>query len=179
LLPASTCSRHDVARLRVEYFQRQHVVAAEAGNRAGNGRLEVFADRHLARDLAGDALVGRTFHQPQRLLHPIVRKYLEEGRLLERDREGDFECAVEERLAGGVDEVREDDGVEVGERRRRGAAGQRCQERTERDQQHQDSGNAHPPRAGPERLQRGLGHDPAQRVHFLFARRQHGGKGRG
>jgi hypothetical protein len=41
-------ARHHVAALRVDGFDRDHVVAAEAGNRPGQQRFQLFALRHFA-----------------------------------------------------------------------------------------------------------------------------------
>ena len=71
----STCSRAmHVAGLRVDRLERDHVMAAETGDRSGNERLELLAPRDLARERARDALVGRTLHQTQRVAHAARRE---------------------------------------------------------------------------------------------------------
>jgi len=60
-------------------------------------------------------LGGRTAHQLQRRANFAVGKNVEEGRLFEIDGEGLALGAVEDRFAGGVDEIGEDDGVFLGE----------------------------------------------------------------
>ncbi len=60
-------------------------------------------------------LGGRAAHQLQRLADFAVGKNVEEGRLFEIDGEGLLERAVEDRVAGGVGEVGEDDGIFLGE----------------------------------------------------------------
>ena len=60
-------ARQDFAGFRVDRFQREDVVASEAGDGAGNERLELLAPGNLARDRPRDALVGRALHQTQGL----------------------------------------------------------------------------------------------------------------
>ena len=109
-------ARHHVAGLRVDRFDAEHVVFAEAHDRTGQQRLELLALRDLARDRSRDRLVGRALHQAQRLPRPLVRKHLEERRLLQRHRKRDLQRAVEHRLAGGVLEIGQHDGVLLGQR---------------------------------------------------------------
>ena len=109
-------ARHHVAGLGVDGFEREHVVASETGDRAGEQRLELFAPRNLARKGAGEALVRRALHQSQGLSRTVVWKHLQKRRLLQRHRQRHFERAVEDRLAGCVFEVGQDDRVLLGQR---------------------------------------------------------------
>ena len=144
----STCSlpgrfhllaRHHVAGLRVDRFEREDVVASERCDRAGEQRLQLLALRDFARDRARDRLVGRALHQPQGVAHAFVRKHLQERRLLERDRQRHLQRAVEHRLAGGVREVGQHDGVVRGQRL---IAAPRQEERNGDDAERHDGGNA-------------------------------------
>ncbi len=65
----------------------------------------------------GDVLGGCAAHQLQRLADFAVGKNVEEGGLFEIDGQRLLQGAVEDRVAGGVDEVGEDDSVFLGERR--------------------------------------------------------------
>ena len=98
LLAASACSRAITSPVSALIASSvEHVVASEARDRTGEQRLQLLAPRDLARDRARDALVRRTLHQPQRLAHPLVRKDLQERRLLQRDGQRHLQRAVEHR----------------------------------------------------------------------------------
>ena len=111
LVDLDLLARHHVAALRVDRLETDDVVAAQAGDRARDERLQLFALRNLARERPGDALVGRALHEQQVLARALVRKHLQERRLFQRDGQGDLQRAVEHRIAGGVDEVGQDDRV--------------------------------------------------------------------
>ena len=69
----------------------------------------------LAGQLAGEPRIFGLGHQRQRLRHALVRKQVQKRRLLQLRRQPLPQRAVEDRIAGGVGEVGEDDGVLLGQ----------------------------------------------------------------
>ena len=106
--------------------QPQHVAAPAAGNRSfeDTGAVRSLAD--LPRDRGCEARLGRLAHHAQGVLHALLRHQSDERRLLELYRETLAKRLVEDRVAGGVGEIGEDDGVLHGQprsARERGVAG--------------------------------------------------------
>ena len=116
-LPAASAllTGEGIAGLRVGGFEGDDVIGAEAGDGAGDDGLGVFADRDFLGEIAGDAFVGLASHEAERVLNLGFGKQVQIGRLFQLHGEGLFEGAIENGIAGGVDEVGEDDGVFVGE----------------------------------------------------------------
>src|SRR6266508_2232812 len=107
--------------LSVDRFQRYHVIASEAGNRPDEQRLDPTPLADLAPELARDFLIVRPFHQPERLSGALFGEAVEVGRLFKLHRQALFERAVKDRIARGVDEVREQNRVFISQRRPAGA----------------------------------------------------------
>ncbi len=57
-----------IARLRVGGFERDDVIAAQAGDGAGDDGLGVFALRNFLGKVASDALVGFSSHEAKSIL---------------------------------------------------------------------------------------------------------------
>ena len=62
-------------------------------------------------DIAGDALIACTPHEVQRFLDPGFGKDIEIGCLLELSGESLFQCTVEYGVAGGINEISEQNSV--------------------------------------------------------------------
>ena len=92
-------------------------MAPKRRNRSRNhhGSTQPLAD--LARHHAGDALIGGSGHQRQRLPDALSREDAQERRLLELNRQRLLKRAVEHRFAGGVHEIGDEHRVAVGEHR--------------------------------------------------------------
>ena len=104
-----------VPRVAVHRLQANHVLAAQPGNRAGQHGLAARALADLARHLRRQPVTGGTAHQLQCLVHLALGNQVEKGRLLKLYRESLLQRVVEDRVAGLVVKVGEDDGVFVGE----------------------------------------------------------------
>ncbi len=104
-----------VARIASDRIQADDVLAAKVGDGSSENGFAAGAEAEFPGNVRGDVLGGRAAHQLQRLADFAVGKNVEEGGLFEIDGEGLLEGAVEDRVAGGVDEVGEDDGVFLGE----------------------------------------------------------------
>src|SRR5262249_30024323 len=113
--------RDRLPALTVDRFQRDHVIASEAGNRPYEQRLNPAPLADLAPHLARDLLIVRTLHQPEGLSGALFGEDVQIGRLFKLYRQALFERAVEDRIARGVDEVREQNRVLVSQRRPGGA----------------------------------------------------------
>src|SRR5208282_583253 len=68
-----------------------------------------------AGNVVGDAFVGRAAHEAQGFANAGFGQQIQVGGLLELDGEGLLQGSVEHGIAGGVDEVGENDGVFFGE----------------------------------------------------------------
>jgi hypothetical protein len=87
---------------------------AESRDGTVQSRFDVFAFAEFTSQIAGNALVRRTAHELEGFADLLVRIDRQKGRLLELDSKGLLQCSIKNRVAGGVDEVGEDDGVFVG-----------------------------------------------------------------
>ncbi len=105
-----------VAGLGVVGFQSDDVIVAEAGDGAGDDGFGVFAEGNFAGQVFGDALIGLAAHEAESVLNFGFGEQVEVGRLLELNGKGLLQSAVENGVAGGIDEFREDYGIFVGER---------------------------------------------------------------
>src|SRR5215216_1611980 len=110
-------ARDRLAALAVDRLQRDDVIASEAGDRADEQRLDPAPLADLAPDLTSDLLILRPLHQSERLSRALFGEDVQEGRLLELNRQTLFECPVKDLIAGRVDEVREQDRIFTSQRR--------------------------------------------------------------
>ena len=107
--------RQHLAGAAVRGFQADDVLAAEAGNRAGQHGLAAGALTDFSGDLGRQAVAGRTAHQFQSLIHLALGKKIEKGRLSELHRQSLLERIVEDRIARLIVEIGKNNGVFFGE----------------------------------------------------------------
>ena len=100
-------ARQRFAGTGVDRIQRDHILAAEIGDRASQHGFDAVALADFASHVAGDALVGRAPHELQRLPHLLVGEDVQVRRLLQIDRQRLLERAVENRIGRGVHEIRD------------------------------------------------------------------------
>jgi len=100
-----------VAGLRVEGGKCDHIMRAEGSDASGQHGLGVFAQADFTGDVAGDALVLGASHKAQGFVDPGLGEQVQIGRLLELRGQRLLQRAVEDAVAGGVDEVGKQDGV--------------------------------------------------------------------
>ena len=105
----------DVAAAAALGAQSQHVLRAEAGDRALEHRAAAEAFAGLAGHRAGQWGVGGMAHQPQRLADALVRDEAEKGRLLQLHCQALSQGVVEHRVAGGVHEISDNERRRVGQ----------------------------------------------------------------
>jgi len=105
----------DIAAAATQCLDADGIAVAHGGNRAGQQRFAGSPHANLAAHVAGDALAAGLSHQLQGLVQLAVGEDIEERRLFEVDRQGFFERAVENRIAGSVCEVGDHDGVFLGQ----------------------------------------------------------------
>ena len=74
------CQRFSGAR--VDRIQRDHILAAQVGNRAVQHGFDAHALADFASYLSGDALIGRTPHELQRLPYLLLWEDIQIGGLL-------------------------------------------------------------------------------------------------
>jgi len=96
-----------VTRCGIDGAECHHVLAPHAGDRSDQKRFHPRALGDFAPDARSDALLWRFAHHGQRLARPFVRDDVQEGRLLQVDSQRFLERPVENRIAGGIDEIRE------------------------------------------------------------------------
>ena len=116
---------------RAHGLQVDHVVAAEARNRPKQQRLDALALRDLAREIPRHALVRRSSDVAKRLADACLGHDVEVRALPQFNRHGLLERAVEDFVAGGIDEVGDQDAVLV--REGRGATGRTGARKVHRD----------------------------------------------
>ncbi len=110
------CSLASTSPLRqFTAFSPNDILAAQTGDGAfdGGGAGGALAD--FAGQLAGEPCVFGLGHQGQRLRDALVGKQVQKWRLLQLCRKPLPQRAVEDRIAGGVGEIGENDGVLLGE----------------------------------------------------------------
>ena len=78
---------------------------AQAGDGAGQHGFDALALADFAGDLVGQAFIRRLAHEVQGLADFRLRHDVQVWRLLELHRQSLLQSAVENRVAGGVDEV--------------------------------------------------------------------------
>ena len=105
-----------ISGLRVDRVQINHVMAAQGGNRARQHGFYAIPHADFPRHIAGHPLIGRPAHQAQRCLDPRLRKNVQIRRLLQLHRQRLLQRSVEDSVAGGVDEVSQQDGIFFGQR---------------------------------------------------------------
>ena len=72
-------------------------------------------DEHLTRQLAREPGIFRLCHQSQRLCHTLIREQVQKRRLLQLCRQPLTQRTIEDRIAGCVGELGEDDAVLLAE----------------------------------------------------------------
>ncbi len=92
-------------------LKRDDVLVAQPGDAPVDDGFDALADADLAGDLRSDLGVGRFAEILQALAKVLLADNGQKGRLLELDFEGLGERGVEDRIAGLVSEVGEDDGI--------------------------------------------------------------------
>ena len=107
-----------VSSVAVPRAQAQDILASKAGDRAfqNHGACRSLAD--LLRHIRRQPRLFRLSHQRQLLLDLPVRNQAEERRLLKLHGQSLAQRVVKHRVAGLVLEIREDNRVLLGERRR-------------------------------------------------------------
>ena len=92
-------------------------MAAETGDGAGEHGLDAFAQTDFTGHSAGYSLIGGAPHEAQGFMNPRFRENIQVGRLLQFHCQRLFQRPVENSVAGGVDEVSEQDTVFLGQLR--------------------------------------------------------------
>ena len=105
----------DAARRAVPGAQAQHILAAKTGNRPLQSHRTCGSLADLLRDVRRHPRVFRLAHQRQHLLDLPVRNH-GKRRLFELERQPLTERIVKDGIAGLVVEVRQHDGVLLGQR---------------------------------------------------------------
>ena len=108
----------NAAGIAVPGAQAQHVLAAEAGDRAIQNCGARGSLTDLLREFRSQPRLLRLSHQRQLLLDLPVRNQAEERRLLKLHRQSLAQRVVEDRVTSLVVEIRENNRVLLGERRR-------------------------------------------------------------
>ena len=90
-------------------------MSAKAGDRAVDGCFRTRALANFTREIAGETLVGLLAHHAQRLVDFVVGDNIQKWGLREIDGERLLQRVVENGIAGGVGEIRDDDGIALGE----------------------------------------------------------------
>ncbi len=136
-----------LAGAAVRRRQSNHVIGSKRRDASVDRRGGTDPLTEFPRHLAGNAIVRRSRHQRQRPANPIRGNDAEEGRLLELDDHRLLQGAVEERVAGRIDEIGDDDGVAIGQRRRRPRIEERADScRNGRERSAGDRPSSQPPR---------------------------------
>ena len=106
----------NVSGVAVLRAQAQHILASKACDRAfqNRARLPVRSQTCWASSTS-QLRVFRLSHQSQRLLDLAVRNQAEERRLLKLHRQSLAQRVVKHRIAGLIVEIREDNGILVGQ----------------------------------------------------------------
>ena len=104
-----------IAIVAVHGFQADDVLRAQAGDGAfdGGGAGGALAD--VASEIVSEAGVFWLRHEGERLRDALVGEQVQERGLFQLRREALAKRAIEDGVAGGVDEVGEDDGIFFGE----------------------------------------------------------------
>jgi hypothetical protein len=100
-----------LAALAVDGLQADNVMASEAGDRTGEHGLDVFALANFQSPALGHAFVRRQAHIRKRFAYLLVRHQVQKRRLLQLYDESLLHGAVKNWFTGGVDEIRQQDGV--------------------------------------------------------------------
>ena len=98
-----------VAGAGIDGIDCNDVVAAERCNRANQHGFQTLPLADFPRYVARHAGFRRTIHQAQRLLDTFIRENIQEGRLFELHGERLLERTIKHRIAGSVDEIRDQD----------------------------------------------------------------------
>src|SRR4029077_8228376 len=84
---------------------------AYARNRAAQKRVAASSLTDFASYLLGQPFILRPFHHLQNIAYLLVGEDIQERRLFQLYTQPLLQCVVENRIAGGVGEIREHDGV--------------------------------------------------------------------
>src|SRR6266540_3703223 len=130
-------ARNRVASLRVDRFQRDHVVVSQARNRTHEHGLQSLTLADLTPNLSGHALIWRAPHESERTAHTVFGKNIQKRRLTELHSQRLLERSIKDRVSGRVDEIRQEDRVLFGQGTRaaklkeenRRSNGNRCESR--------------------------------------------------
>ena len=101
----------------IDGFQAQNVLGSEARDGAFEGGGASGAHADLVGYLRRQARVGGLVHESQGLLNALVGDQAQERRLLQLHSKALAQCSIENRIAGGVGEIGEHDGVFFRKRR--------------------------------------------------------------
>src|ERR1051325_2720676 len=110
LLPDERC-----AILARDGLQCDGITFPHARDRALDSGCRSLADADFVRKLIGDAGARWNTHEAKHPLHSPVIHYSQKRRLFELDRQSLAKRAVKDRIAGVIDEIRQDDDIFVGE----------------------------------------------------------------
>ena len=118
LLAACTSSRaSDSPGPGVHRIQRDHVLAAQIGDRTVQHGLDADPLADFASHVAGDALIRRPSHELQSLPHFLLGEDIQIRRLLQIHRQRFLERAVKNRVRRGIHKIGDQDGVSLGHHR--------------------------------------------------------------
>ena len=88
-------------------------MTAESRNRSGQHRFDSLPLTDLSTDVARDSIVRRAAHEAQCFADTVFGKQVQERSLTEMNGERLFECAVEDRLTGCVDEISDQNRIAI------------------------------------------------------------------
>ena len=116
------CSLHLVGRKDVSGAaglgaQPEHVLRSECGDGAFHDRRAFRAHADLFGYRRSERHRARTIHEAQDPLDTLIGYRAQERRLRQLDRQSQAKSLVEDRIARGVDEIRDDHRVVIGELR--------------------------------------------------------------